>query len=60
MEKYQKLTIEEPFIRKVPSRQYPGEIDLQKIPHTEYILRSDEAIDAIRKRKEEEKDKIRV
>jgi hypothetical protein len=60
LEKYQKLTIEEPYIRKIPSNQYPGEITLQQVPHTEYVMRSDEAIEAIRKRKEEEKDKIRV
>lgn len=60
LEKYRKLTIEEAFIRKIPSKQYPGEIDIQRIPNHEYELRSDEEIETIRKRKELEKDRVRV
>ena len=54
LEKYKSLRIEEPFIRKVPSRQNPGEIDIQRVPHHEYELRSEEELEAIRKRWEEE------
>lgn len=60
LEKYQKLTIAQPFIRKIPSKQYPGEVEIQEIPNTEYELRSETELEAIRKRREEEKNKIRV
>lgn len=60
LEKYQKLTIAEPFIRKIPSKRYPGEIDVQEIQNMQYELRSEKEIENIRKRREEEKNKIRV
>ena len=60
IEKYSKICIEDPYNRQVPSREYPGEVDVIKIQNIQYETRDDEEVEAIRQRRKEEKNKIRV
>ena len=60
IEKYSKIVIEEPYNRQVPSREYPGSIDVIKVQNIQYETRDDTEIEKIRERRAEEKNKIRV
>jgi hypothetical protein len=60
IEKYKSIKIEEPYNRQMPSREYPGEIDVIQVQNIQYETREEAEIEEIRKRRKEEKNKIRV